>query len=223
MKKFVSGLLVGLALSFCTAAYASSTFQDYLFSAKFIFNHIPVPHDSEYSTINYNGHVYVPIRFVAENMAADIEYDGRSKEIHIKQSNVKFDDYTKAPVPFVYYDNQSETGLKWMQEIPLIQGSACWLSCIDTSRISSFLEYFDVDPTRVKPESNIIISYPKEMKPDILNASILIEEETSYQTVPLTLVDQRLTVPKEAGKYLIWIKSIWSAGDTSYYFYIEVI
>lgn len=224
MKKFVSGILVGLILSFCTAAYGSSTIQDYLFQAKFVFNEIPVPMDNEYAVFNYNGHVYAPVRFMAENMAAGIEYDDSSKSIKIKQSNVKLDDYTLAPMPFVHYENISPAGNKWMQEVPLLQGSACWLRCIDAIRPLDFINFVDVAPVPVKSQSRMAIMYPQVMAPSTLEAYIVVKDGISLDEYePLKIVNQRLTVPEEPGTYMIRIKSIWtSKGDTSYYFVIKV-
>jgi len=225
LKKFISGALFGLLLSLGTVVYGSSPIQEFLVSVKYYFNYTPVELGDEYATINYNGHVYVPIRFITETMGAEIEYDERSKAIYVKQPTVKIDDYTLAPMPMVNYENRSRNGSSlWMQEIPLLQGSACWRSCIDTPKPASLMKSSEYPPVPVKPGSGIFIKYPKGMEPKILEASIITGDDLHFKkTEALTITDQRLTVPKKEGTYLIWIKSEWAGGaDTSYYFAIEV-
>lgn len=70
LKKFVSGLLVGAIASFSTAAIASDTIQALIFPAKITINGVPKEIGDEYRILNVDGHVYVPIRYVAENTGA---------------------------------------------------------------------------------------------------------------------------------------------------------
>jgi hypothetical protein len=83
LKKFVLGLMCGIGLTATTAVYAADTIQAYLFPAKFVFNGQDKELDSEYTTLNYNGHAYVPIRFIAENMGATVGYDDELKKITV--------------------------------------------------------------------------------------------------------------------------------------------
>lgn len=87
MKKFVLGLICGIGLSATTAVCASDTIQAYLFPVKFVFNGQDKELDSEYTTLNYNGHAYVPIRFVAENMGALVKYEDITKTVSIVDTN----------------------------------------------------------------------------------------------------------------------------------------
>lgn len=108
---------------------------------------------------------------------------------------------------------------------PAAPGSACWLGCNRAIPPKSYMEWFDVPPVPVKPESSIFIKYPEGYEPDILNATIAIKNDVEYdlEAEPLKFDGRQLTVPKEAGTYMIWIKSIWHPGaDTSYFFVIEV-
>lgn len=96
MKKFFLGLICGVSLAATTAVYASDTIQAYLFSVRYEFNGQTKELDSEYTTLNYNGHAYVPIRFLAENIGANVEYDDATKTIlvvngkmDIKDTNIK--------------------------------------------------------------------------------------------------------------------------------------
>lgn len=84
MKKFAIGFLCGAVISVSTVAYASDTVSVYLFPSKFEFNGQSKAMDNEYAVLNYNGHAYAPIRFIAENMGANIDYDDNTKTIIVK-------------------------------------------------------------------------------------------------------------------------------------------
>lgn len=84
MKKFFLGLVCGVALTATTAVYASDSIQAYLFHAKFIINgEMKIPTDSGYQTLNYDGHAYVPIRYIAENLGSKVAYDEASQTITV--------------------------------------------------------------------------------------------------------------------------------------------
>jgi hypothetical protein len=83
LKKFFLGLTCGIALTATTAVYASDTIQAYLFPVKYVFNGQTKELDSEFTTLNYNGHTYVPVRWVSENMGANVGYNGNSQSIWI--------------------------------------------------------------------------------------------------------------------------------------------
>jgi hypothetical protein len=87
MKKFVLGLICGIGLTATTSVYALDTIQAYLFPAKFVFNGVnKVVEASEYVVLNHQGHAYVPIRFVAENMGALVNYKEDTKTIQISDT-----------------------------------------------------------------------------------------------------------------------------------------
>jgi hypothetical protein len=86
LKKFLLGLTCGIALTATTAVYASNTINAILFPAKYIFNGQEKKLDSEYVTLNYNGHAYVPIRFLAENMGSIVGYDENTRTIKVNYS-----------------------------------------------------------------------------------------------------------------------------------------
>jgi hypothetical protein len=83
MKKFIAGLICGIGLSTTTAIYASETIQAFLFPVEYRFNGEARQLSSEYTTLNYNGYAYVPLRFVAENMGAKVGYDGGNRVISV--------------------------------------------------------------------------------------------------------------------------------------------
>ncbi|UOF92220.1 copper amine oxidase N-terminal domain-containing protein [Fodinisporobacter ferrooxydans] len=53
----------------------------------FVFNGQPVTLDSSYVAINYNGHIYVPARFVAEHLGAVVGWDGTTNTVTINWIN----------------------------------------------------------------------------------------------------------------------------------------
>ncbi|WP_376769544.1 DUF3221 domain-containing protein [Paenibacillus plantarum] len=62
--------------------------QAYLFPVKFVFNGVNKEIDnSEYTALNHQGHAYVPVRFIAENMDATVRYQEQSKTIFIDQNH----------------------------------------------------------------------------------------------------------------------------------------
>jgi len=82
LKKFFLGFILGIILSVTATAYASDTFNSIVqFPVKYIFNGQEITLDDEYVTLNYNGHTYVPIRFMTENMGATVDYDEKTQTI----------------------------------------------------------------------------------------------------------------------------------------------
>ena len=75
MKKFILGLCFGLAITFSTIAFASSSIQAKIFQVVFDINGSNVALNKDYKVLNVDGHAYVPIRFVAEHLGATIDYD----------------------------------------------------------------------------------------------------------------------------------------------------
>ncbi|WP_240416229.1 stalk domain-containing protein [Paenibacillus periandrae] len=74
MKQFFLGLVCGSVVMASTAAYASDTIQAYLFPVGFELNGQDKKLDNEYAALNYKGHAYVPIRFVAESLGMGVRY-----------------------------------------------------------------------------------------------------------------------------------------------------
>lgn len=84
MKKIIIGAVLGFIISASSIAFASESIQALLFAVKFQFNGKGVEIGEEYKVLNYDGHTYVPIRFVAENIGAAIDYDTDNETIVIK-------------------------------------------------------------------------------------------------------------------------------------------
>jgi hypothetical protein len=54
-----------------------------LFRFTFVFNGSEKALADDYAALNYNGHVYVPIRFVAENKGASVNYDEQNNAVTV--------------------------------------------------------------------------------------------------------------------------------------------
>lgn len=228
IKKFMLGIIFGLCLSLGSVVYASDSIQSILVNVNILFNGIRKDVGSEYSVMNFQGHIYVPIRFIAENMNSTIDYDDRKKEIRIEQNSVKIEKGLAAPVPFVYYERKYQNGTLWNQEIPILQGSSCWKGCVDVIKPYSYLlKMVDYHPVVVAPGSSILIQYPKGMEPNSIRITRVIAQESESDMMSdrfedMIFENQRIHLPNEAGTYNIWIKSLWTTGDTSYIFAVEI-
>ncbi|MCU6792138.1 copper amine oxidase N-terminal domain-containing protein [Paenibacillus sp. WQ 127069] len=88
MKKFISGLVLGLGISAASVGYASDTVQMYLFNARYMFNGEEKIVEDPYKSLNYEGHIYLPIRFIAENTGLQVNYDELLQTVSVKASPV---------------------------------------------------------------------------------------------------------------------------------------
>ncbi|WP_058302805.1 copper amine oxidase N-terminal domain-containing protein [Gorillibacterium timonense] len=84
MKKFMLGLLCGALLASSTVAFAASPLQARLFPAGFTINGKEVQLDKAYKVLEADGHTYVPVRFVAENLGATVGYEADSHRVYIQ-------------------------------------------------------------------------------------------------------------------------------------------
>ncbi|MEF7440803.1 copper amine oxidase [Paenibacillus lautus] len=221
MRKFVLvwiwfGLLAVIGL----VAYGASSSIDFLRSGKFVINGISVRHP----VINYNGNVYVPLRLVGEEMHAEIHYDEEKELITIKQQSLAFDEQVEAPVPSIAYENRYKDGSVWKQEIPLLQGSSCWDGCLEVSdSVGQWVTEARYPPVCVKPDSNLVITYPAGLEPDRLTVfNVMDTGNETEQFVELMVVNRRLQLPTEPGVYTILVNSDWKAGFTSYAFVVHI-
>lgn len=75
---------LGLAIACSTVIFASDSIQALLFPASFEINGSNIGLNNDYKVLNVDGHAYVPIRFIAENLGATIDYDAESEKIFVK-------------------------------------------------------------------------------------------------------------------------------------------
>jgi hypothetical protein len=81
-------MICGLLLAVSTVTYASDTLQVYLFPAKFSFNGKVTELRSDVNVVlNYKGHAYVPIRFVAENTGSAVIYNKSKQTIFVNSKD----------------------------------------------------------------------------------------------------------------------------------------
>jgi hypothetical protein len=82
MKKYLIGFLFGIAVSISSVVYASDSIQAVLYQANLIINgQAKNPEASGYHMLNYEGHAYVPLRYVAEQMNTAVSYDDSTQTI----------------------------------------------------------------------------------------------------------------------------------------------
>lgn len=218
------------------AAYGASSSLDFRTTEQVIIN----GEANKILVINYNGNVYVSLRFVAENMAADIQYEADKRKIIIDQFSVKFDEQILAPVPYVAYEKKTRNGTLWMQEIPLLQGSSCWMGCVHVPEsmsiidgkaghlpvefeIAHLIEQAEYPPVVVKPESDFVIHYPKGLEPKTLEVTLeTISDNAQKEEKIMPMDGNRLHLPEKTGLYRITIRSKWDEGYTLYAFVVEI-
>ncbi|GAB2724384.1 stalk domain-containing protein [Paenibacillus thermoaerophilus] len=81
MNKWIGGFVLGAVVSGAVTVSASDSIQAVLFPAKYKINGVTRELPEGYSTVNVNGHAYVPIRYVAESLGAVVAYDEDSSTI----------------------------------------------------------------------------------------------------------------------------------------------
>lgn len=98
VKQFVWGLVCGVALASSSVAFASSSIQALFFPAHFEINGSTVSLPPEYKVLQVEGRTYVPVRFVAENLGATVDYDPSTQRLVIKNQKLDITDPNYATV-----------------------------------------------------------------------------------------------------------------------------
>jgi len=86
MKKFAAGVLFGLLLAVAPFAYAVDKLEVDLFPVKLWLNGEQKELPEEYQVFNYNGHAYVPLRYLAEQLGGKVSYDEREGAIRVSSA-----------------------------------------------------------------------------------------------------------------------------------------
>lgn len=81
MKKVLLGMAIGMLLTVSTAVYASDGIQALIFPVKIKINGQEKQLMDDYQILNVDGHAYVPIRYVAENVGINVGYDDVNQTI----------------------------------------------------------------------------------------------------------------------------------------------
>lgn len=88
MKKKFIVIFSLLMLSSFSIAYANDSIKAVLYPVSYEINNKKQEIQEGYVTLKYNNRAYVPIRFIAENLGARVDYDDENKMIMINDSNV---------------------------------------------------------------------------------------------------------------------------------------
>lgn len=94
MKKLMWGLVCSVVLASSSVALASNSIQAFLFPVQIEINDSAVSMPKDYKVLQVDGRAYVPIRFVAENLGATIDYDSSTKKMMIKNQKLDLVDPT---------------------------------------------------------------------------------------------------------------------------------
>ncbi|GAB7054273.1 MULTISPECIES: stalk domain-containing protein [Paenibacillus] len=130
MKKFIMGLVCGAALATSATINASSEIQALLFPVKFQFNGASKELGSRFSALNYEGHTYVPLRFVAENLGAGAVYDAKAGMVSVV-SEPKDADEAQHKIWAVKY--RLERGMD-QKEVKAVLGDPSFMTLIESSK-----------------------------------------------------------------------------------------
>ncbi|MDQ0878925.1 hypothetical protein QFZ77_007584 [Paenibacillus sp. V4I3] len=83
MKKFISGIIVGIGISACTVTFASESLQAFLFPSKVTFHNKGETKEVSFSNddpvINYNNKAYIPLRLFSETLNGKVIYTAPSE------------------------------------------------------------------------------------------------------------------------------------------------
>jgi hypothetical protein len=130
MKKFILGLLCGAMLAASATVYASDEIRALLFPVKFQFNGESRETGSRFAVLNYEGHTYVPVRFMADNLGAGASYDKVTGTISVVSEPKGASDAEKKVWSVMY---QLERGMS-PKDAKQVLGDPSFLTYIDSSR-----------------------------------------------------------------------------------------
>ncbi|MDR6550760.1 stalk domain-containing protein [Paenibacillus qinlingensis] len=88
MKKLLFMVTILIFLSKSSEAFGDNGVSDPVFqTVHYVINSKHVETEGEYATLNYNGHLYVPIRFIANQIEGSIEYDAETSTVILYTHN----------------------------------------------------------------------------------------------------------------------------------------
>lgn len=73
-RTFACGLVAGAIIASSTTAFAADFIQAALYPIKLVINGQEQKIPEEYSILNYNGHTYVPLRLITENVGGKVGF-----------------------------------------------------------------------------------------------------------------------------------------------------
>ncbi|OCT14704.1 hypothetical protein A8709_11010 [Paenibacillus pectinilyticus] len=88
MKRLLFIVTILIFLSNSSDASGYSAVSDPVFqTVHYVINSKQVETEDEYATLNYNGHLYAPIRFIANQIAGSIEYNPETSTVTLYTHN----------------------------------------------------------------------------------------------------------------------------------------
>lgn len=92
-KQFIAGVIVGgVLLSGGNVLANNASLPSITNWVKYKINGEYKALPSGYTTLNYDGHTYVPTRFISEQLGADVEWDDKTKTVTIERPEVTTSD-----------------------------------------------------------------------------------------------------------------------------------
>lgn len=147
-KQFISGVIVGgLLLSGGNVLANNSSLPSITNWVKYKFNGEEKQLPSGYATLNYDGHTYVPSRFIAEELGAEVEWDDKTKTVLINKEAVT----QELPECPPQQDDKEEKVEKEYQALPVAK-------TIDGVRV----EVYSVEQTHEYTKFYLIVKNTKE-------------------------------------------------------------
>jgi hypothetical protein len=113
-KYYICGILMGSTLTFVGNSLASGNevtaqIENWI---KFNVNGIETSIPNDYTILNYNGRIYVPARFLAEQLGADVSWDANAQTVVIQDALKQ------------QFDEQQKTIDQLKQQIALLQNNS---------------------------------------------------------------------------------------------------
>ncbi|WCN38107.1 copper amine oxidase N-terminal domain-containing protein [Aneurinibacillus uraniidurans] len=89
-RQLVSGIIIGAVTATCVSVFGASVDLPIINEViKFEFNEKQKELPEGYSVLQYQGHTYVPARFIAEELGAKVDWDENKKTVKITKSTIQ--------------------------------------------------------------------------------------------------------------------------------------
>jgi hypothetical protein len=130
MKTFAAGLCCGVILAMSTTVLAADAVKAYLFPVTIQFQGVAKELGSRFAILNYEGHTYVPLRYMAEHLGAGAFYDQESKVVSVEPAPVNGTEADKQIWAVMY---RLERGMS-SKEVKPVLGDPSFVTLIESSR-----------------------------------------------------------------------------------------
>lgn len=130
MRTFAAGLLCGVMIAMSSTVLAADAVKAYLFPVTIQFNGVAKELGSRFAVLNYEGHTYVPLRFMAEQLGAGAAYNEESKVVSVEAAPVNGTEAEKTIWAVIY---RLERGMS-SKEVKPVLGDPSFVTLIESSR-----------------------------------------------------------------------------------------